>query len=698
MPEKMNASNHSVNRAKNVQRRTFLRAMLGTTAGFMGVNAYSQAVANAQLGSSLGSSAPLSSWPGSSVDPHWGAHPTIPEQNGTGVVPVDDFPACADLPFAHGVMSGDPLTDRVIIWTRVTLPERDPNGTPGANMPDARPKVTWSVATDPQMKNIVKRGSQKALPEHDWTVKVDVTGLAAGTTYYYQFHHDGNASMVGRTRTAPAGSVDNVRMAVMSCSSYWSAHWSGLGYVADRNDLDLVVHLGDYLYDFIDKDELVRFRVGLEDLAHPDNRDWKNLAEVRRRYALHHSDPNWVRAHQQHPWTIVWDNHDIDPFYGNQLETPEVDIEETITLDDTMRAFWEWTPSRPVLADGSGRWLLIDDGSYPEPEDPSLIYRHLEFGDLVSVTALDAQLGLPRYDEQRSTKPGTDHLPAGAPSLLGSRQFSFLKKQMSGAEQRGVVWKTIAQQAYFSAVDIPDIQEGSSGSEKVKFGLSRWTDYPAEKKAIVDFLRENIHNTVMVAGDAHGSLGADLLSASALSNKYSSGVIGVNNRPGAQPGNVNAGAVRLTTGNTGGKNRRQLSAGVEFAPTSMGRGGADDLIAGPLRIGSPGVISATRVAEQGLLGLNLPVQYMEWADHGYGIINYTRESATFEYWFQNKFDPSSPDVLAHQMIAWAKEDTSHHVPRYPHQIDAVTLHGLPVKATSGIHSAAPAPGVKLQAR
>ena len=681
-----------------MHRRVFLRGMLGTAAGFTGVNLLTQAAANAQLGSSLGSSAPLSSRPGSSVDPHWGPNPTIPPQNGTGIVPVDDFPACADIPFAHGVMSGDPLSDRVIIWTRVTLPERDPAGVPGANLPDARPNITWAVASDPQMNKVVKRGSQRALPEHDWTVKVDVTGLKPGTTYYYQFHHQGRASMVGRTRTAPTGHVDNIRMAVMSCSSYWSAHWSGLGYVADRNDLDLVVHLGDYLYDFVDKDELVRFRVGLEDLAHPDNRDWKNLAEVRRRYALHHSDPNWVRAHQQHPWTIVWDNHDIDPFYGNQLATPDVDIEETITLQDTMRAFWEWTPSRPVLADGSGRWLLVEDGSYPEPEDPSLIYRHLEFGDLVSVTALDAQLGLPRYDEQRSSAPRTDHLPAGAPSLLGSQQFSFLKDRMSGAEDRGVVWKSIAQQAYFSAVDIPDIKEGSSGTEKIKFGLSRWTDYPAEKKAVVDFLRENIHNTVMVAGDAHGSLGADLLSASALSNKYSSGVIGVNNRPGAQPGNVNAGAVRLTTGNIGGKNKRALSAGVEFAPTSMGRGGADDLIAGPLRIGSPAVISATRVAEQGLLGLNLPVQYMEWADHGYGIIHYTRESATFEFWFQNKYDPASPDVLAHQMIAWAEEDTSHPVPRYPHQIDAVNLHGLPVKATTGTRVSAPAPAPRLQPR
>lgn len=681
-----------------IQRRSFLIGMLGTTGAVLGA----KATASAQVGSSLGSSAPLFSVPpgGSSGDPHFGArNRDVPQAGGDGTVPVDDYPMCAELPFAHGVMSGDPLADRVIIWTRVTLPERDPNGAPGANLPSARPEVTWKVATDPGMGNVVKRGSQRALPDHDWTVKVDVTGLQPGTTYYYQFSHAGRNSMVGRTRTAPADGVGEVRMAVLSCSSYWSAHWHGLGKLADRDDLDLVIHLGDYLYDFIDDDEMVRSRVGFDKLTHPDNRDWKNLDEVRRRYALHHSDENWVRAHQQHPWTIVWDNHDIDPFYGNELDVPEVAVPEMITLEDTMRAFWEWTPSRPVLGDGSGRWKLVDDGSYPAPDNPAYIYRHLTFGDLVSVTALDAQQGLPRYDEHRTVpKPATHHLPTGAPSLLGTRQFDFMKQAMLDDESSGVIWKSIAQQAFFSAVDIPDIKEGSSGSEKVKFGVTRWTKYPAEKKAIVDFLRDNVHNTVMVAGDAHGSLGADLLSASALSNRYRSGVPGVNQRPGAQPGNVNAGAVRITTGNTSGRNNRSLSAGVEFAPTSMGRGGADDQIAGIMPIGSPAVVSATRVAEQALLGLNQPVQYMEWADHGYGIIHYTRESATFEYWFQNKYAATGPDVLGHQMIAWAKEDLSKPVPRYPHQIDAVTLHGLPVEATKGSRTAAPAPSVALRPR
>ncbi|GAB3079102.1 alkaline phosphatase D family protein [Corynebacterium aquatimens] len=640
---------------------------------------------------------------GSSNDPHGGKVDNTPTQSGgTGIVPVDDYPMCAELPFAHGVASGDPLTDRVIIWTRVTLAQRDPNGTPGANMPGEEPEITWKVATDPGMSSVVKQGSQRALAQHDWTIKVDVTGLEPGTTYYYQFTHEGTRSMVGRTRTAAGHGVDQVRMAVLSCSSYWSAYWGGLGHLAKRNDVDLVVHLGDYIYDFIDKDEMVRFRAGAgaNRLDHPDNRDWKNLDEVRRRYALHHSDANWVRCHQQHPWTILWDNHDIDPFDGNELTIPDVAIPHTCTLMDTMRAFWEWTPSRPVLADGSGRWLLIDDGSYPVPEDPSLVYRRVDYGDLVSVIGLDAQQGIPKYDDVRGElhKPRTDHLPAGKPSLMGTTQYNYLIDNLQNAQDTGVVWKTIAQQTFFTAVDIPDIVEGSPGSELIKFGLSRWVKYPAEKKLLVDYLRANISNTVMISGDAHGSLGADLLSASAMSNPYVSGVMGVNQRPGAQPGNLNAGAVRTTTGNRKGKNNRWFSAGVEFAPTSMGRGGADDQIGGLLRVGSPAVIAATRAAEQALMGLNFPVQYFEWADHGYGLIHYTRESATFEYWFQNKFDPNSRDVLAHQMIAWAKEDTSHEVPRYPHQMDAVTLHGLPVQATVGTRTSEPAPDAVLQPR
>ncbi len=188
-----------------------------------------------------------------------------------------DFPLITALPFAHGVASGDPLPDRVIIWTRVTLLP----GTVSTEIP-----VNWRVARDPGMTTIVRSGMQRTNANRDWTVKVDVTGLTPATTYYYQFDTFQARSIVGRTRTTPSTVVSQIRMAVVSCSSYWSSYWSGYSHIAARNDLDLVVHCGDYIYDFVDEDEEVRARKNKRDITYVDYRDWVNLEELRRRYAL----------------------------------------------------------------------------------------------------------------------------------------------------------------------------------------------------------------------------------------------------------------------------------------------------------------------------------------------------------------------------------------------------------------------------
>ena len=157
-----------------------------------------------------------------------------------------DFPLVLALPFAHGVASGDPLSDRVIIWTRLT--EIVPSA---ANIP-----VNWQVSTSPTMTPVLKSGTQSTSAERDWTVKVDVVGLSPATTYYYRFSALGQQSITGRTRTAPAAAVDNIRFAVAACSSYWSSTWSGYQHIAERNDLakerakeaaDLDRRLADYL-------------------------------------------------------------------------------------------------------------------------------------------------------------------------------------------------------------------------------------------------------------------------------------------------------------------------------------------------------------------------------------------------------------------------------------------------------------------
>ncbi|TAM22818.1 MAG: alkaline phosphatase, partial [Nevskiaceae bacterium] len=348
----------------------------------------------------------------------------VPSFPKPGEEPADfDFPLVLALPFAHGVASGDPLADRVILWTRIT--ELLPSA--------AAVAVDWLVASDPTMSQIVKRGRQFASAEHDWTVKVDVTGLQPATSYYYRFEALGAQSIVGRTRTAPATAVEELRLAVLACSSYWSSYWSGLGHLADRNDLDLVVHCGDYIYDFVDEDEGIRARKDKKDTAYVDYRDWLNLAEVRRRYALWRSDPNLLRAHQQHPWFIVWDNHDISTGYGNELPSTVTGDGATTTLDEVCRAFYEWTPSRPVKPDGSGEFILVEDGSYPLASDPKFVYRKLPYGPLLDVFGVDTQINLPDYGREVDAS----HLASGN-SLYGRQQFEWFSGGMLASAQAGV--------------------------------------------------------------------------------------------------------------------------------------------------------------------------------------------------------------------------------------------------------------------
>lgn len=593
-----------------------------------------------------------------------------------------DYPLALPLPFAHGVASGDPLRDRVIIWTRIT------ETTPSAD----QIAVRWEVSETPDFARVLRSGTQRTNAARDWTVKVDVTQLAPATSYYYRFHAFGRTSITGRTRTAPDTAVDSLRIAVLSCSSYWSSWWSGLGHLADRNDLDLVIHCGDYIYDFVDQDEEVRARKDAKDTALPDYRDWLNIDELRRRYALWRSDPNNLRAHQQHPWFIVWDNHDLDEDYGNELATPFDGEQSTTTLAQTTQVFWEWTPSRPVKADGSGEFILVDDGSYPAPEDSQLVWRRLPYGPLLDVFGVDTQIGLPGH----GLTMDASHLPSGN-SLMGRTQFEWLTQSMRASAEGGVTWRLVNNQTWLAPADVPDLVEGLPPLPKI--GISRWTDYPEERAALLQNLRgdngagSRVRNNIVVSGDAHGNLASDLIESTALLSAYISGLPVPNPRSGSTAANVLAGFGRATTGNLGPLNLRDASVGVEFAPTSMGRGGGDELLANALQLepGSAATVAGTRLLELALISLNKNIQFIEWVDHGYGIVHLTADRAVFEYWWQDKLTPGSPDVLGRQMIAWAQTDSSGLVARFQDQIDDVAAHGLAVAPTSGTRVAEPAP-------
>lgn len=609
-----------------------------------------------------------------------------------GQEPADfDFPLVLALPFAHGVASGDPLSDRVIVWTRITEIVLSALSIP----------VTWQVSTSPTMTPVIKNGTQSASAERDWTVKVDVTGLAPATTYYYRFSALGQQSITGRTRTAPAAAVDNIRFVVASCSSYWSSTWSGYDHIADRNDLDLVVHCGDYIYDFIDQDEFVRSRAKAgRDLGHPDNRDWLNIAELRRRYALFRSDPALMRAHQQHPWFIVWDNHDIDTGYGNELPTPQDGQESSTTLAQTTQVFWEWTPSRPPLADGSGRFLLVDDGSYPAPPNSQLMYRRLPYGPLAEFFGVDTQIGLPGY----GLTLDASHLPANTPTLYGRPQFEWFTSSMVAAEQAGVQWKIVNNQTWFAPADTPDVIAGFPSVPKI--GISRWSNYTGERAALCAALRGSntaslrVRGSLFVSGDSHGNYGSDVIENPQLLSTYVSGASARSTRNGSTVNNPGAGAVRITTGNTPVINNRAASVGVEFAPSSLGRGGADELVLRALVDGGAPLndatinssIEAAKAVENAVIGANKNVQFIEWVDHGYGIVDLTAERAIFEYWWQDKLTAHSPDVLGMQMVSFATDSaTAVPMPRYRDQLDYVLAHGMTVVATTGTRMSEPAP-------
>ncbi len=598
-----------------------------------------------------------------------------------------DFPLVDTLPFAHGVASGDPLADRVIIWTRITEAE------PGSPLP-----VTWEVASSPDFNNdLVASGSQTAGPEHDWTVKVDVTGLQAATTYYYRFTTFGVTSMVGRTRTAPADDVADIRLAVVSCSSYWSSYWDGYRHIANRNDLDLVVHCGDYIYDFVDQDEEVRARLDRRDITDVDDRDWLNLDECRRRYALYRSDPNLCRAHQQHPWAIVWDNHDLSPGFGNELSSDIDPATSTCTLADTARAFYEWTPTRPVKADGSGEFIFYENGEYPAPANPRYIYRKLPYGPMLDIFCIDTQ-----YLNQDNSNADSSHLSSGE-TLLDRAQFEWLTQGMEASKDSGKTWRLLLNQTWiapFSAMPIEQLRGLIPGNPLDDLG-TRWLDYSEERAALFQFLRDKgIDNNIFVSGDMHGNWASDLIEDNSLFSGYLSSLPIPNTRSGSTSANQLAGFRRATTANLGSLNNRADSVGVEFAPSSMGRGAADEMIANPNPISTPvDQILFARIAEEAIMLAKKNVQFMEWVDHGYGIVHLQADRAYFEFWWQDKLTPGAEDVLGFKMVSFAEDNNAANPPQYRNQIDDVALHNLPYEASSSNRTAAePAPEANLNPR
>ena len=375
--------------------------------------------------------------------------------------------------FGHGVASGDPLTDRVIIWTRVTSPPARSAAGPLV--------VGWEVARDEGMSQVVSRGTAAATPERDFTVKIDAAGLDAGRPYYYAFTAGGQRSPVGRTRTLPAGSVARARLAVVSCANYPAGYFNPYRCIANRDDLDAVLHLGDYIYEF--ENGVYGDGSGLLRIPEP-RRETVSLDDYRIRYATYRSDPDLQAVHARHPIIAVWDDHELtnDAWRdGAANHNPEAgEGPWPARRAAAYQAYMEWMPIRESL-----------------PGQVHL-YRAFRFGSLVDLLMLDTR-GL------RDQQVAADNVPAlndPSRSLLGAEQQAWLFERMRRSQRDGTAWRVLGQQIMFSRmsfpgrpVPLPDV----------------WDGYQAARERVLEFLSvERMRDVAILAGDVHSSWAFDV--------------------------------------------------------------------------------------------------------------------------------------------------------------------------------------------
>ena len=382
------------------------------------------------------------------------------------------FAQTTDPMFRHGVASGDPLSDRVMLWTRVT-----PKGTGPVD-------VSWVMATDAKLASVVARGTTRTGAARDYTVKVDVPGLSPATTYYYRFTMPGARSAVGRTRTLPVGNTAHVRLGVVSCSNLPQGYFNAYGCLAKRPDLDAVLHLGDYIYEY--KNTEYGDGSAMHRIPMPD-KEILTLADYRERHAQYKTDPDSQAAHAQHPFICVWDDHefaDNSSWTGANNHTPSTEGDWVVRRRAAAQAYFEWMPIR-------------EDDQTLMPR----IYRTFAFGNLASLIMLDTRL----VGRDESVK-GEDVATANAPSrqLLGAAQEQWLAGELLSSVSNGATWNVLGQQVIF-APQVPVTEPPTN------FNSDTWEGYRACRDRVFDIIdRTKANNIAVLTGDVHSSWAYDL--------------------------------------------------------------------------------------------------------------------------------------------------------------------------------------------
>jgi alkaline phosphatase D len=426
--------------------------------------------------------------------------------------------------FTHGVASGDPTASRVMLWTRFA-------GAGGASG-----RIGWEVADDENFRHVVARGNAGADAVNDYCVKVDVGGLAPGRPYFYRFLSGSGPSVTGRTRTAPGGNAESLNIALFSCANMPWGYFHAYGHAAVREDIDLAVHVGDYIYEY-QRGEYPTAAQGVAErmsALEPEN-EVVSLADYYGRYAAYHTDQDLLELRRLKPMSVVWDDHEIanDTWReGAQNHQPATEGAFTDRVAAASKAYFDWMPIRRPSASGIR------------------VYRSLDWGNLARIVFIDTRLiGRDKQIDYRATlAPQLAQAGAEVPAIvarfkhdvlddpsrtmMGPAQEAWFAQQLAESKAAGQPWQIVAQQVVMAEQLAPaalldflpaDTSPGSrawfaAGAQMSALGLpwnlDCWNGYPAARARFLDACVANASNAVVLGGDSHNCWVNNLAAAS----------------------------------------------------------------------------------------------------------------------------------------------------------------------------------------
>ena len=512
-------------------------------------------------------------------------------------------------PFSYGIASGDPLPDRVIIWTRVNPTA---NATPGSGL-GKTVHGTWEVARNESFTQRVNGGPFATSAETDHTVKIDVDGLQPATNYYFRFKVRGVNSPVGFMRTAPAAvsTPSSVRFGLVSCSNFEAGYFSAYRHLALRDDLDFILHVGDYIYEYANGAYGPSGFAGTT-RAHDPATEITTLSDYRRRHACYKADADLRQLHARYSFITTWDDHETANNSwrdGAENHTPGTEGDWEQRKAAGIQAYYEWMPLRPPAP-------FNDQG------DSETIYRKFSFGKLMDLFMLD----LRQYRDEQPVSPADSAvISSTSRSLLGLRQTQWLQANLVASQSR---WKMIGNSVQIAPIIvIPALLPPATAAllENV-FGVpatatvptpinvDSWDGYGASRKQILGLISgavtgNPIGNCVFLTGDIHSSYSCDIPA----------------NPVGYDPAT-------------------SLSLGTEFVCTSITSDNVNEIIGIPERVpnGVGGYVRFPGIPSQGIPAVadfellirsfNSWVRDVNFDLHGFSVIDVNSQRAQMDNW------------------------------------------------------------------